>query len=136
MVDEITTWTVPSQPVFVTTSVTTYEYSSVRYVPLPYFIGFGTISELFKGSLPLKFGKSVLNMPSKRTIQVDNGNEGIMTYRYETDEKDYPIKIFVQENDEREFLRSVIEYKDCNWQYKKSNIRSIKPQITFKFNIK
>ena len=56
-------------------------------------------------------GKSALNLPSKITNKGDTFEE-VTTYRYETDRKGYPIRIFVQENDGDEELRTVIEYED------------------------
>ena len=44
------------------------------------------------------YGKSALNLPSKVTNKGDNF-QNVTTYRYETDDKGYPIRIFVQEND-------------------------------------
>jgi len=110
VVEEETIWTVPSEPVFVYNTITTYEYGAVKYIPC--VMDFGSASHLFGNLLPLKYGKPSQNMPSKVTIKSEKGWNYDASYRYETDSEGYPIKIFVQENDEKEALRAVIEYKD------------------------
>jgi len=101
---ERTYWTVPFQPVFVTTTTDTYEYGSVKYVPM---LGFNTD---FHPSL--RYGKPSLNMPIKVTYKNANGFEYVVNYRYETDKDGYPIRIFEQRDSNKEVLRAVIEYKD------------------------
>ena len=106
---ERTFWTVPSQPVFVTTTTETYEYGSVKYIPIPY-VNLGVFNTDFHPFL--RYGKPPQNMPSKVTTKSANGFEYVVNFRYETDTDGYPIKIYEQRDSDKEKLRAVIEYKD------------------------
>ena len=83
-----------------------FEYGSIQQKPCS--IEF----YLFTVSIPRGwYGKTVKNLPSKVITQSDFGSDVVTTYRYEIDDKGYPTKIFVQENEEEE-LRTVIEYEN------------------------
>ena len=58
------------------------------------------------------YGKSTLNLPSKIIAKTEGYKETILTYRYETDEEGYPVKIFETIDNGEEVLRTVIEYKN------------------------
>ena len=82
-----------------------YEYGSIQNKPVSvefFLIDF---------SAPRGwYGKSILNLPSKVTIQSEFGSDVVTNYRFETDKKGYPIRLFLRENDKDEKLRTVIEY--------------------------
>jgi hypothetical protein len=89
-------------------TATTYEYSSVKYVPCN--IDFVQIDHIFSELPHVWFGKSLSNMPSKVTTKRMDGSENVTIYRYETDFENYPIRIFEQKNNDSEELRIVVEY--------------------------
>jgi hypothetical protein len=85
---------------------TTYEYSVMPNKPCSW--DFGRLTGIPRGW----YGKSVLNLPSKASTQNEDGSEDVTAYRYETDADGYPVKIFVQKNNDREALGAVIEYHE------------------------
>ena len=89
-------------------SITTFEYSAIQNKASS--LDFG----LFDGSVVAYsgwLGKTSRYLPSKVSsytgiVQIKNVNR----IRYELDQYGYPVKIFVQHNNENENLRAVIEY--------------------------
>lgn len=101
MVNEYLFYTDPPNLI---SSITTYEYSVMPNKPCSW--DFGRLMGIPRGW----YGKSALNLPSKASTQNEDGLEDVTTYRYETDADGYPVKIFVQKNNDSEALGAVIEY--------------------------
>ena len=83
----------------------TYEYGSLRNKPSS--IDFG---RYYVGVPRGWYGKSVQNILSKTTLKREDGSQDVTSYRYETDKKGFPLKIFMQEGGNSEALRVTIEY--------------------------
>jgi len=85
-----------------------FEYSSIQYKPCSIDFVHSSISGFYG-----MYGKSTQNLPSKVTTQSEFGLLDIVTtYRYETDKRDYPTRIFVQINEGSEQLTTVIKYEN------------------------
>ena len=56
------------------------------------------------------YGKPIRYLPFKWISRSESGADDISIYRYETDSRGYPTRIFVQTNGEDEELRTVIYY--------------------------
>lgn len=57
------------------------------------------------------FGKSMVNLPSKITKQIDGQTVLITNFRYETDTQGYVTELFSQSEGESETLDFVFTYK-------------------------
>jgi len=92
----------PPSSIFHTTA---FEYSAIENKPIS--VDFGS----FLSGVPRGwYGKVAKNLPSKIIQKNEDGSESVTRFRYEIDKDSYPVKIFAQEDEYDEELKTLIEY--------------------------
>jgi len=90
-----------------TTGSWTLEYGNILNKPCSIDLGYLFISEIAAYMPYGWFGKSTINLPSKRT----RPDAYVLTFRYETDSNGYPLKIFAKSGTDSERLYFSISYQ-------------------------